>query len=134
MKRVLSIVLLLALLLTGCGSKGNVSGAVMDIGPSQMFGGGEIKAAMNVVVDVFDDEMEGCTLQELSYREELNQKQGAEWARQYHADEAIVIGSVFHVHEEDGPVTLEPGSTHTWTWVLTRNEGEGWTLQTWGYA
>ena len=134
MKRILSILLLLALLLCGCGAKGDVSDVQLDIGPSQLYGAGEIKAAAGTVIDAFRDMMEGCTLRELSYDEELNLKQREEWAQQFHADEAIVLKSVFDVGLENGPLTLEPGSTHKWTWVLTRNGRGGWTLRNWGYA
>lgn len=133
MKRMLSLVLLLALLLCGCGGGGIVKDTALIIGPSALYGGGEVKAAMNVVMDAFKN-MDGCTLRELSYDEELNLKQRDEWAEQYHADEAIVIGSVFDVPMAGGPVTLDPGSTHTWKWVLTRSRGGSWELQTWGYA
>jgi len=133
MKRVLSAALLLALLLCGCGGGGDLTDASLVIGPSKLYGGGEIKAAMEVVMDAFK-EMDDCTLRELSYDEELNLKQRDEWAKQYHADEAIVLGSVFEVGYTNGPITLEPGSTHKWSWVLTRSGHEPWKLQTWGYA
>jgi len=135
MKKVIALSLLLALLLCGCSrGGGEVDGAHLNIGPSQLYGEGEVRAAMRVVMDEFK-KMEGaCTLRELSYDEEASSKAADEWARQYHADEAIVIGSVFDVAEENGPITLEPGSTHKWSWVLTRNGRGGWTLQTYGYA
>lgn len=134
MKRLIALVLAL-LLLCGCGAGGGeVDGAHLNIGPSKLYGEGEIRAAMRVVMDEFK-KMEGaCTLRELSYSEELNLKQGEDWAAQYHADQAIVLGSVFDVAEEGGPITLEPGSTHKWSWVLTRNGKGSWTLQTYGYA
>ena len=133
MKKFAIFLLLFVLLLSGCGG-GEVDGVSLNIGPSQLYGEGEIRDAMYVVMDEFKKMNGGCTLRELSYDEKLNLKQRDEWAERHHADEAIVIGSVFDVAEKNGPVTLEPGSTHKWKWVLTRNGSGGWTLQSWGYA
>lgn len=133
MKKLAIFLLLFVLLLTGCGG-GKVDGVSLNISPSRLYGEGEIRDAMYEVMDEFKKMNGGCTLRELSYDEELNLRQRDGWAEQYHADEVIVLGSVFDVAEKNGPVTLEPGSTHTWTWVLTRNGSGGWTLQSWGYA
>lgn len=126
--------LMLLMALSGCGRGGDVGGVVFVSPPSETFNQREIELAMKEVIRTFEREMDGCTLQELSYDEATNQKHADDWAKQYDADEAIVIGSVFVVPEKDGPITLEPGSTHTWDWVLTRNGSGSWTLQNWGYA
>ena len=134
MKRILSVVLLLALLLCGCGGKGNVSDVQMSIGPSKLYGEGEIKAAMEVVVDFFEKDFDHCTLYELSYDEEFSSRFADAEAAHYNADDAIVLKSVFEVGSEGSNGSLEPGSTHYYTWTLTRAGDGTWTLRNWGYA
>ena len=134
MKRTLSLVLLLALLLCGCGGKGDVSDVQMNIGPSKLYGEGEIRAAMGVVVEFFGKNFDNCALYELSYDEEFSAKHAEAEAAQYGADDAIVLKSVFEVGAEGSNGSLEPGSTHYYTWTLTRSGDGMWNLRNWGYA
>ena len=56
------------------------------------------------------------------------------WAEQYDAEQAIVLVSSFDVDSSGGDGSLNPNSTYdNWKWILTRNDNEKWTLQTWGY-
>lgn len=133
MKRTVSVILLLALLLCGCSRGGDADNVLLNIGPSQLYGGGDIKAAMNVVVKFFEKNFDHCTLHELSYVEEFSAKFSDE-AAHYGEDQAIVLKSVFEVGPEGSNGNLEPGSTHYYTWTLTRSGRGEWTLRNWGYA
>lgn len=130
----LFLALLCTMLLAACGG-GNVEGAVLEVGSSQVYSEAEIEAAMKIVLDHFDCEFTGCTLTRLSYEEEKSAKASGEWAAQYEADEAIVLYSSFDVDDSGGDGSLNPNSTYDhWQWILTRSDGGKWTLQTWGYG
>lgn len=133
MKRIVSIVLLLALLLCGCGGDGN--GVEYNIGPSKLFGAGEIRAAMDAVVAAYEKEDAAFDLLLLSYEDEEFFSRIAETeAKNYGADEAIVLRSTIHTHE-DFVGSLDPDQTYRdFRWTLTRNGDGPWELRSAGFA
>lgn len=136
MKRIVTflLVILLTLSLAGCGW-GSTRGLKTKIGSSDVFTQEDIESAMGIVTEFFRKEFEGCTLKTLEYSEELPRDDAEEWAEQYDAEEAIVLLSSFTVGIYGSDGSLNPGSTYeNWQWILTRNSGEAWTLQTWGYG
>ena len=57
------------------------------------------------------------------------------WAEQYHADQAILINTVFDVENYDGEeyAFLKSGKTYdNFIWILTRNDNGAWEMQTEG--
>lgn len=127
-------VLLLGMLLTGCGG-GNVDRVVRNIGSSEIYTAVEIEQAMDTAIAYFDDEFDGCTLTAITYDESRSAKAGEEWAEQYGEEEAIVLISSFAVDASGGDGSLQPNSTYNnWQWILTRSNSGKWTLQTWGYG
>lgn len=133
MKRLLSAVIVLALLLCGC-SRGEVRNAQYEIGASEQFSEREIRSAMNIVSDLFRRNFDGCCLLSVYYDEAVSQRSAAGWAAQYGADEAIVLLSKFYVGA-DAEGSLNPDSTYDrYQWVLVRNAGGKWKLKTWGYG
>ena len=135
MKRLIPILLLLlTMLLSGCGRGGNIRQSVRNVGASVSYSEAEINDVMDVVEDYFRKEFDGCTLKELSYDEEVSDKASGEWAAQYNADKAVVLTSTFDVDSSGGDGSLNPNSTYSgWQWILTQNDGDKWVLQTWGY-
>ena len=134
MKKIVSLLLVLCLLLTGCGG-GNISGVQVAIGESACFTREEIEQAMDVAMDYFRREFDGCTMTAIRYDEGKSYAQSLEWANTYGAEEAIVLYSDFDVDASGGDGSLNPNSTYrNWQWVLTRNGGGAWVLQTWGYG
>ena len=120
--------------LAGCGW-GSTRGLQTKIGSSDVFTQEDIESAMGIVTEFFRKEFEGCTLKTLEYSEELTRDDAEEWAEQYDAEEAIVLISSFYVAPNGGDGSLNTDSTYeNWQWILTRNSGEAWTLQTWGYG
>ena len=136
-KRVLAAVLLclIAALLCACGKaqSGNTDTVERIIPQDAKYSAEEIGAAMDLVERKFTRDFQGCTLQKLWYDNAQAQAE-AEWAQDYHTDEAIVLLSNFHVSENGGDGSLNPNRDYTnWNWVLVRNSGGNWVLQTWGY-
>ena len=113
---------------------GDTSRVQRVIGESTLYTPDEIGKMMDKVEAEFRRQFKGCTLTELRYDEEYSQKQSADWAEQYQADEAVVLTSSFQVDSRGGDGSLNPDSTYSrWMWVLTRKGDGGWKLQTWGY-
>lgn len=133
MKKVLIFVLALVSLFSISGCKhGKIDDVEINIGESALYTEAELRDAADEVIDEFSKEFDGCTLQELKYDEEESLRQADEWAKQYDAEEAVVLSSRFTVSSsyENGP--FSPGDTHYYSWILVRNNGD-WELKTWGY-
>ncbi|MBQ6877906.1 MAG: hypothetical protein IJO22_05845 [Oscillospiraceae bacterium] len=131
MKKVLAILLaaVLVISLSGCGIPFTAKKIIDD---SKIYSERDIEKAMSLVYRKFAS-FEGCVLLELEYDEEYSRERMNGWAKQYDADEAIVLLSKFYVAAENG--SLAVGETYTkWNWILVRNKGGFWELKTWGYG
>ena len=106
-----------------------------DIAESQKFTQADIESAMDAAQRHFDREFDGCTLITLTYDEAVSERSAEGWAEKYDADEAIVLLSRFYVDAYGVDGSINPNSYYdNWQWILTRNTGGKWTLQTWGYG
>lgn len=129
---VLLSVLSLVFSLTACG--GNVSNVQRIYGETNSYSKAEVSDAMDIVLDRFNKEFDGCTMITLEYDEEKSDAEKLYWADQYGADQAIVLYSAFDVDHTGGDSGFNPNSTYTdWSWILTRNSNGSWELQSWGY-
>lgn len=136
MKRLTAIFIVAMLLFTlcACSRGGDVSTHGRRLDDSNVYTEEDIIEAMNVVEAYFKKEFEGCKLNNIEYVEKDSIDAAAEWAEQYGTEQAIVLVSEFDVNASGGDGSLNPNSTYkNWQWILTRNSGETWTLQTWGY-
>lgn len=133
---VLVLSVILSALLSACGELKIEEGVQINIESSSLYTKSEIQSAIDICVDYFNENFEGCVLTEISYDDEFCIKEKDKWAVQYEADEAIVLTSTFVVDENGGDGSFNPNDTYTdWQWILTRSnsDGEEWVLQTWGY-
>ena len=127
------VLLILVLPLCGCMNHGNVNHVHKTLGNSQIYTKSDIEAAMDTVIRHFRREFEGCTLLHLYYEEDPADNQAR--AAQYGADQGIVLLSSFEVGPEGSDGSLNPKSTYNrWSWILTRDHGGNWVLQSWGYG
>lgn len=135
MKRLFAIFCLTCVLLSACSRGGNASEVQVITGESELFTQGEIESAMEMAMDYFRKEFDGCTMTKIVYDESKSREAAVEWAQQYGADEAIVLHSSFDVDASGGDGSLNPNSTYNnWQWILTRDDGGKWMLRTWGYG
>ena len=134
MKRFLSLLLsvLLLLALAGCG--GSVKDAQTKEVPSELYTQKDIDAAIGVIKKEFSRNWKGCTLTEIGYAGDDVSQEHAEWAERNGADEVIVLTSSFDVDESGASPTLNPGQTYTrWMWILVRSNGGKWQHVDHGY-
>lgn len=134
-KTVIPLMFLLLLLLSSCRG-GNVDHIeIPDWEPSEIYTDDEIESAFQTVKDYFSKEFDGCTLTKLYYPGDSFSDVFDEWAKQYDADEAIVIYSDFEVDSSGGDGSLEPNSTYKdWNWILVRDSGGKWRHVDHGYG
>lgn len=124
-----------ALVLTA--NKGNVSKVNRVVGYSALYDNNLINEACRVVEQKFADEFEGCTLTELRYDEEVENRFADEIVR-YATDEdkeLIILLSTFNTDEKGGDGSFNPNDTYTnWQWHLVRNaDKDSWEIISWGY-
>jgi len=132
----LLLLVILTITLCACGELEVEEGVQINIEHSNLYDKSEIQSAIDICVDYFNENFEGCMLTDILYEEELCRKQKDKWMTQYNADDAIILTSTFDVDENGGDGSFNPNQTYTdWLWILTRSDSNGgeWTLQTWGY-
>lgn len=116
------------------GELGNIDNLKVTLGNSDLYTKDELQSAVDYILGKFQVDFIDCVMTELNYDEAFSLSQCQVWADQYNADEAIVFTCTFNTTENYQELVMEPGQVcEGYNWILTRNEGEGWTLQTWGY-
>jgi hypothetical protein len=114
--------------------KGDVSVVDLEPGESNLYSQEDIYDAMEEVLDEFEEEFPDCVLTNLVYDEIYSLESAPYWAERYGDDEAIVFLSSFDVGENYKDGSLQAGESYQdWKWILTRDKGEEWELQTWGF-
>lgn len=94
----------------------------------------DVNDAVDVVVRHFNKNFKGCDLKEMNYDEGYSSECSEDWAKQYDAEEAVVLTSSFTTDSKGGDGSFNPNETYDdWQWILTRSGSGEWTLQTWGY-
>lgn len=135
MRKIAFLLSLFTLLLTLCACGGDVSQVnVTTPTDSSLYSTAEIKDAIDVAMDYFKKEFNGCTLTEITYAGDETSADFSEWAQRIDGDEVIVLISSFDVDETGGDGSLNPGSTYTkWMWIMARQEGGRWQHVDHGY-
>ncbi|MBQ4544996.1 MAG: hypothetical protein II996_05450 [Oscillospiraceae bacterium] len=143
MRKYIALVLALVCVmgLVGCSQEGNkkpVDNVQINytIGHSEIYDENSIKEAFSAVEKKFSEQFVGCTLTELSYNEEIENRfadKRAEYATESNL-ELIILLSTFTTDENGGDGSLEPNATYTdWQWHLVRSaDNKSWEVRDWG--
>ena len=124
--------------LAACGSAAGdgEDGIRRVIGNSARYDETEIEEAFRVVEEVFEETLPGCTLTELRYDAEVEERFEEEMAA-YEAErgqELIIVLSDFRTDENGGDGSLESNAAYTdWQWYLVRDGDADWEVLDWGY-
>lgn len=116
--------------------KGNIDNVTVQIGRIAegpvLYKDEEIHAAMDVVKDYFHGYMTGCTLLELQYNPDDNNKD--EKPVQENGKDVMILNSSFQVDENGGDGSFSPNEKVTdWTWSLVKTDGK-WVIQNYGWG
>ena len=134
MKQLIAFILALVCVigLVACG--GNVKNVKITDYSSEIYSDAEIENAIDVAIDYFEKNFEGCTLTEITYLGDDKLDDWQEFAERNNADDVMVLVSSFSVGASGGDGSLNPNSTYTnWKWVLVRTDGGKWKHVDHGY-
>ena len=130
--RALVLALICVIGLVACG--GNVKNVKITDYSSEIYSDAEIENAIDVAIDYFEKNFEGCTLTEITYLGDDKLDGWQAFAEQNDADDVIVLVSSFDVDASGGDGSLNANSTYTnWKWILIRNNGGKWKHVDHGY-
>lgn len=96
------------------GNRGNVSNVNRVVGYSALYGENSINEAFDVIEKKFAKDFKGCTLAELRYDEDVENR-FAEEIEKYHKEnnqELIVVLSIFDTDEKGGDGGFNPNDTY----------------------
>lgn len=134
MKKLIALVLALVCVigLVACG--GNVKNVKITDYSSEIYSDAEIENAIDVAINYFEKNFEGCTLTEITYLGDDELDNWQEFAERNNADDVMVLVSSFNVGASGGDGSLNPNSTYTnWKWVLVRTNDGKWEHVDHGY-
>lgn len=131
------VILVLATVLVLTGNRGNVSNVNRVVGYSALYGENSINEAFDVIEKKFAKDFEGCTLTELRYDKDVENR-FAEEIEKYHKEnnqELIVVLLTFDTDEKGGDGEVNPNATYTnWQWHLVKTKDKkNWEIISWGY-
>ena len=131
------VILVLAAVLVLTGNRGNVSNINRGVGYSALYGENSINEAFDVIEKKFAKDFEGCTLTELRYDEDVENR-FTEEIEKYHKEnnqELIVVLSAFDTDEKGGDGGFNPNDTYAdWQWHLVKTaDKKSWEIINWGY-
>lgn len=112
---------------------GRTWGAETIIGSSELYSDAEIADAMHTVMRIFRSDFRGCTLEQITYDEDISLLLGQSVSGQYPDADVIVLRTAYTTGMWDGAVP--PCTTvQDWDWTLTRSENGKWAVRGCGYA
>ncbi len=126
-----------AAVLTAQDKKADVSKVNRVVGDSARYADETINAAFDAVQKTFSGSFAGCTLLELRYHADVENKYGTDTMqyRQEHQKELLIAESRFRTDETVAGSGFSPNHTYNgWQWHLVRTQDKaGWEVVDWGY-
>ena len=122
-----------AAVLTAQEKKADVSKVNRVVGDSARYADETINAAFDAVQKTFSGSFAGCTLLELRYDADVENKYGTDTMR--YRQGLLIAESSFRTDETVAGSGFSPNHTYKdWQWHLVRaQDGTGWEVVDWGY-
>ena len=145
MKKILSAVLAVVVIWAGAFiveylkfhsfEDGDVSNVKIIPMESEIYSNEEINSAINVILEHFKENYNGCSLLKIGYIGDEKNDEYIDWAERNNKSEVIVFISDFKVAPNAGDGILNSDSEYKgYRWILVRNENENWTYADCGYG
>lgn len=136
---VIAIACIIVIIFIRFGNKGNISNVKRVIGYSALYDEELINKAFDAVEDKFASDFKGCTLTELRYDENVENRFSDEMMEYnaIHKKELMIVLSDFDTGRKSQDLGFTPNETYEgWSWRLVRTDNQQeWEVVEggWGY-
>ncbi len=125
MKKLIAFIFAVIIMITICGC-GNVSKANIMLTPSQRYSEKELTTAVNITKTYFMMNYDGCTLNYISYNDDVNEKNREDNLFRYlNPDRA---GNIKDIVQFDVSYTDKDSTEKTEDYIVVRYENSGWEI------
>lgn len=113
--------------------KGKISEVNIIKKESALYSQNDINNAIDIILDYFSKNFDGCNLKEISYIGDEQNKNYQDWANRYNKEEVIVLISSFETNSSCKG-TFNPNSGYSnYNWILVRDRNGRWECIDQGY-
>ena len=125
MKKLIAFIFAVIIMITICGC-GNVTKANIMLTPSQRYSEKELTTAVNITKTYFMMNYDGCTLNYISYNDDVNEKNREDNLFRYlNPDRA---GNIKDIVQFDVSYTDKDNTEKTVDYIVVRYENSGWEI------
>ena len=125
MEKLIAFIFAVIIMITICGC-GNVSKANIMLTPSQRYSEKELTTAVNITKTYFMMNYDGCTLNYISYNDDVNEKNREDNLFRYlNPDRA---GNIKDIVQFDVNYTDKDNTEKTVDYIVVRYENSGWEI------
>ena len=125
MEKLIAFIFAVIIMITICGC-GNVSKANIMLTPSQRYSEKELTTAVNITKTYFMMNYDGCTLNYISYNDDVNEKNREDNLFRYlNPDRA---GNIKDIVQFDVSYTDKDSTEKTEDYIVVRYENSGWEI------
>jgi len=125
MKKLIAFIFAVIIMITICGC-GNVSKANIMLTPSQRYSEKEIATAVNITKTYFMMNYDGCTLNYISYNDDVNEKNREDNLFRYLDPDRA--GNIKDIVQFDVSYTDKDNTEKTEDYIVVRYENSGWEI------
>ncbi len=125
MKKLIAFIFAVIIMITICGC-GNVSKAEIMLTPSQRYSEKEIATAVNITKTYFMMNYDGCTLNYISYNDDVNEKNREDNLFRYLDPDRA--GNIKDIVQFDVSYTDKDNTEKTEDYIVVRYENSGWEI------
>ena len=130
MKKLIAFIFAVIIMITICGC-GNVSKAEIMLTPSQRYSEKEIATAGNITKTYFMMNYDGCTLNYISYNDDVNEKNREDNLFRYLDPDRA--GNIKDIVQFDVSYTDKDNTEKTEDYIVVRYENSGWEILDHGF-
>lgn len=125
MKKLIAFIFAVIIMITICGC-GNVTKANIMLTPSQRYSEKEIATAVNITKTYFMMNYDGCTLNYISYNDDVNEKNREDNLFRYLDPDRA--GNIKDIVQFDVSYTDKDNTEKTEDYIVVRYENSGWEI------
>ena len=125
MEKLIAFIFAVIIMITICGC-GNVSKAEIMLTPSQRYSEKEIATAVNITKTYFMMNYDGCTLNYISYNDDVNEKNREDNLFRYLDPDRA--GNIKDIVQFDVSYTDKDNTEKTEDYIVVRYENSGWEI------